>query len=313
MRLVSYDTEQGWRAGLLVDSMVVDAMAAARRCGLATFGDQRWASNRGILAARPEDVSLVADHATDLAGRGGGAEVRPLAAVTLGPPIPDPDKIICLGLNYRDHANESSIEVPPSPILFAKFRNSLAGPKSDIVLPTAGTAVDYEVELAVVIGRRCKHVRQEAALECVAGAMALNDVSARDLQHATSQWLPGKAVDSFAPCGPALVTLDELGDPQDLAISTRLNGELMQASSTAMMIFGIAETIEFITSFMTLEPGDIIATGTPGGVGMARDPQVFLHDGDLVEVTVDGVGTLTNTVVQRSAAPAEDLLAGRAR
>jgi 2-keto-4-pentenoate hydratase/2-oxohepta-3-ene-1,7-dioic acid hydratase in catechol pathway len=302
MRLVSYGTEHGWRAGMLVGDVVVDTESAARAAGLATAGDLRWVSNRTILHARPADVELVADQTLRLADDGGLA----LRDVVLGPPIPDPDKIICLGLNYRDHAEESRIEAPASPILFAKYRNSLAGPASDIVLPPADEQVDYEAELAIVIGRRCKGVSRDAAIDYVAGAMALNDVSARDLQHATGQWLPGKAIDTFAPCGPALVTRDELGDLQSLELTSRVNGNVMQSSSTAMMIFPIAETIEFISGFMTLEPGDIIATGTPGGVGMARDPQVFLSEGDVVEVEVGGIGTLRNTVVATQRAGAQD-------
>jgi 2-keto-4-pentenoate hydratase/2-oxohepta-3-ene-1,7-dioic acid hydratase in catechol pathway len=308
LRLVSYGTEDGWRAGVLAGEVVVDTEAAAQAAGLGTAGDLRWRSNRTILSARPEDVTLMAEQAQRLAAEDAAAGVHQLRDVVLGPPIPDPEKIICLGLNYRDHAEESNFEAPASPILFAKFRNSLTGPASDIVLPQADDTVDYEVELAVVIGRTCKGVSKDEAIEYVAGAMAFNDVSQRDLQHATGQWLPGKAIDTFAPCGPALVTRDELDDLQSLEITSRVNGEVMQSSTTAMMIFPIAETIEFITSFMTLEPGDIIATGTPGGVGMARDPQVFLREGDLVEVEVSGIGTLRNHVVATPSRTAEGIV-----
>jgi 2-keto-4-pentenoate hydratase/2-oxohepta-3-ene-1,7-dioic acid hydratase in catechol pathway len=227
--------------------------------------------------------------------------VGTVGSVRLGPPVPDPDKIVCLGLNYRDHASESAMALPPTPIIFAKFRSSLAGPNDPIVLPGVGEKFDYEAELAVVIGRRAKNVRREEALEYVAGAMAFNDVTARDIQHATSQWTAGKAIDSFAPCGPALVLGDELGDLQDLAIRASVNGLSVQGGHTSQMIFSVAETIEFLSSLMTLEVGDIIATGTPAGVGISRDPQVLLSPGDVVEVEIEGIGRLVN-VVQRAGA-----------
>lgn len=186
---------------------------------------------------------------------------------------------------------------PPVPMLFAKFPNTLAGPDDDVVMPPVTSDVDFEAELAVVIGRRCREVAADDAMDVIAGAMAFNDVSARDLQMATSQWAAGKALDGFGPCGPTLVLADELPDMQDLAIATRVNGQVLQSSRTNMMIFSIAETIAFVTSLMTLEPGDIIATGTPAGVGMSRDPRVSLADGDVVEVEIERIGTLTNRFV----------------
>jgi 2-keto-4-pentenoate hydratase/2-oxohepta-3-ene-1,7-dioic acid hydratase in catechol pathway len=181
-------------------------------------------------------------------------------------------------------------------MLFAKFRNSLIGPRERIVLPSRGEQFDYEAELAVVIGRRGKDIPSEDALEHVAGAMVFNDVTARDVQHATSQWTAGKAIDTFAPCGPALVTLDELGDLQGLAIRARVNGVTVQDGHTSQMIFSVAETIAFLSSLMTLEVGDIIATGTPAGVGISRSPQVLLHDADVVEIEIEGLGVLSNPV-----------------
>ena len=186
---------------------------------------------------------------------------------------------------------------PPVPIVFAKFRNSLAGPADPIVLPEASEAVDYEAELAVVIGRRCRGVDVDDALDHVAGAMAFNDVSARDLQMQTGQWTMGKAIDTFAPCGPALVFMDEIDDLQALEVETRVNGETVQSGTTASMIFPVAELIAFISRVMTLEPGDIIATGTPAGVGMARTPQLFIAPDDLVEVEIENLGLLANPVV----------------
>jgi 2-keto-4-pentenoate hydratase/2-oxohepta-3-ene-1,7-dioic acid hydratase in catechol pathway len=170
-----------------------------------------------------------------------GEHAGTLGELALGPPITDPDKIVCLGLNYRDHAAESGLALPRAPMLFAKFRNSLAGPRDAIVLPSRGELFDYEAELAIVIGRRGKDISAGDALEHVAGAMVFNDVTARDVQHATSQWTAGKAIDTFAPCGPALVTLDEIGDLQDLAIRARVNGETVQDGHAGQMIFGVAE------------------------------------------------------------------------
>ncbi len=201
-----------------------------------------------------------------------------------------------MGLNYRDHAEETGQPLPSVPLFFTKFRNSLIGPEDEVKLPAASEQIDYEAELAVVIGRRCRDVTVEDALSFVAGAMALNDVSARDLQMEASQWTMGKAIDTFAPCGPALVLLDEIADLQALPIRARVNGETLQDANTALMVFGVAEAVAFVTRVMTLEPGDIIATGTPAGVGMSRDPQVWLRDGDLVEIEIEGIGTLRNPV-----------------
>jgi acylpyruvate hydrolase len=219
-----------------------------------------------------------------------------LDGVTLGPPVPDPDKIVCVGLNYRAHADEADLKVAGTPVLFSKFRNALIASGDPIRLPTVSNEVDYEGELAVVIGRPCKAVEPQGALEYVAGYVPFNDISARDLQWGTSQWLPGKAADAFAPCGPAVVTADDVEDPQQLRIITRLNGEVMQDASTSLMIFSVASLVSYISTLMTLVPGDIIATGTPAGVGYTRTPPVFLGSGDVVEVEIDQVGRLTNPV-----------------
>jgi 2-keto-4-pentenoate hydratase/2-oxohepta-3-ene-1,7-dioic acid hydratase in catechol pathway len=250
-----------------------------------------WTANRAIIQAGAEELGAVARALPELE-----SSAMPLAEVRLGPPIPDPEKILCMGLNYRDHAAESGQALPSVPLFFAKFRNSLIGPGDEIVLPAASTQVDYEAELAVVIGRRCRGVSTEEALEYVAGAMAFNDVSARDLQFESSQWTMGKAIDTFAPCGPALVPLEEITDLQTLGIRARVNGETLQDADTSLMVFGVAEAVAFLSTVMTLEPGDVIATGTPAGVGMGRDPQVWLRGGDVVEVEIDGIGTLRNPV-----------------
>jgi 2-keto-4-pentenoate hydratase/2-oxohepta-3-ene-1,7-dioic acid hydratase in catechol pathway len=224
-------------------------------------------------------------------------DVLPLEGIHLGPPIPDPDKIICLGLNYRRHAAEAGLPFPEVPSLFAKYRNSLTGPTSPIILPSISEQIDYEAELAVVIGKPCRNIASAQALDYVAGYMAFNDVSARDLQFHTGQWLAGKALDTFGPCGPALV-INEIEDPQALDICTRLNGKTLQQANTSDMAFSVAEALAFISQLMTLEPGDIIATGTPEGVGFKRNPPIFLHHGDVVEVEVERIGTLRNPVLR---------------
>jgi 2-keto-4-pentenoate hydratase/2-oxohepta-3-ene-1,7-dioic acid hydratase in catechol pathway len=207
-----------------------------------------------------------------------------------------PGKIVCVGLNYLDHAQEGGMELPKAPLLFAKWPNTLIGAGDAIVLPPEAKEVDYEAELGVVIGTKAKRVGEADALECVEGYICVNDVSARDLQFGDGQWTRGKSVDTFCPVGPRLVPRDEIADPQQLGIRCIVNGEALQDSSTAQMIFSVAEIIAYVSQVITLEPGDLIATGTPAGVGVFRDPKVLLADGDEVSVEIDGVGTLTNPV-----------------
>ncbi|MCW3000727.1 MAG: hypothetical protein JWQ20_25 [Conexibacter sp.] len=292
MRLIQYRSGGRLRSGVVVDgehALDTDALAAAAGLDVPPPG---WTTRR-LLEAGDEVLTRLRDSAV-------AAVVEPVGRLddlVLGAPLHDPDKILCLGLNYHDHATESGLAPPAAPMLFAKFRNSLTGPRDDVALPSISRVIDYEAELAVVIGRRCKDVAAEEAIDYVAGAMAFNDVTARDVQHATSQWTAGKAIDAFAPCGPALVLCDELPDLQDLTIEARVNGRTVQSASTSLMIFPIAETIAFIAGLMTLEPGDIIATGTPAGVGVSRDPQILLGDGDVVEVEIERVGTIANRFV----------------
>ncbi|HEY0515572.1 MAG TPA: fumarylacetoacetate hydrolase family protein, partial [Solirubrobacteraceae bacterium] len=215
--------------------------------------------------------------------------------VSLHAPVPDPQKVICLGLNYRDHAEETGQEIPAAPMWFAKFANSLTGSGADIVLPAAHPEyVDYEAELALVIGRLARNVAVGDALSHLAGAMPFNDVTARDLQFQNPLWTSGKAIDTFAPCGPALVSLEEIDDLEALGLRTRVNGELLQEGTTANLIFGPAEVLAWLSRTITLLPGDIIATGTPAGVGAAQGR--FLRSGDVVEVELDGLGPLVNPV-----------------
>lgn len=248
-----------------------------------------------------------------LAFLAGGAEAKKLAekalaiplpsavlsqsAVTLQAPLPRPGKILCIGLNYRDHAAESNQPIPDHPTVFAKYNNTVVGPGAAIVLPTVTEKVDYEAEFAFVIGRTARNVKAADALDYVAGYLPFNDVSARDYQMRTSQWTVGKTFDTFGPMGPALVTSDEIANPHDLDIQLTINGEVLQSSNTSNLIFSINELIADLTSFMTLEPGDLISTGTPSGVGSARKPQRWLRAGDVVRVTIEGLGTLENPVV----------------
>lgn len=289
MRLVTYDSNGEWRAGILINEKVVDASVTAKAVDINFKGNEL--SNRAIIQLSQAEQSQLEIAARKLANSNG------MADALLGPPIPDPDKIICLGLNYKSHAEEAQLKLPEVPMLFAKYRNALIGPTSSIVLPKLSKEVDYEGELAVVIGRRGKDIPTENALEYVAGYMAFHDVSARDLQFRTSQFLSGKTLDTFAPCGPSLV-VNEINDPQNLNITTRVNGKPLQNGNTRDMIFPIAETIAHISQLMTLEPGDIIATGTPGGVGFKRPSPIFLQDGDVVEVEVEKIGMLRNPVVR---------------
>jgi len=218
-------------------------------------------------------------------------------ASTLLPPIPRPQKIIAIGLNYRDHAAEQGVEVPAAPLLFAKFPSSIAAPFASIVIPREDPQVDYEAELAVVIGRRGRRISEPEALAYVAGYMSLNDVSARAWQFADKQWTRGKSCDTFCPCGPWLTTREEIADPGALRISATLNGQTVQESTTANLVFGVAELVAYISASITLEPGDIIATGTPPGVGVFRRPPVFLKPGDVIEVEVEGLGAICSRVV----------------
>ena len=286
MRLITFDAGEGPTAGILVGDEIV--AVAALQAGAESV--------RGLLEIHDRDaLAALGERASECPTR------LPRSAVRLLPPVPDPEKIICMGLNYRDHAEEGKQEIPEHPRWFAKFANSLIGDGEAVVLPAAHPDyVDYEAELAVVVGRTAHEISEQQALDCIAGAMPFNDVSARDLQLQNPLWTSGKAIDTFAPCGPALVTLDEAGDLQNLALRTRIDGELVQDGNTREMIFGVAEMVAWLSRTMTLVPGDIIATGTPAGVGGIKG--IFLRDGQTVEVEVQGLGTVSNPV-RAAAAP----------
>jgi 2-keto-4-pentenoate hydratase/2-oxohepta-3-ene-1,7-dioic acid hydratase in catechol pathway len=216
--------------------------------------------------------------------------------VKLLAPVPRPPKFICVGLNYRDHAAEARMEIPKVPTIFSKFSSAVIGPSEPIVLPKASSKPDYEAEFAFVIGPGGRHIPASQAIEHVFGYTIVNDVSARDFQMATSQWLMGKTFDTFAPMGPWIVTRDEIADPHALDISLEIGGETLQRSNTRELIFKIPELIEYISSVVTLEPGDVVATGTPAGVGFARKPPRWLKAGDQVAVRIEGIGELSNPV-----------------
>jgi len=283
VRLVSFDAGDGARAGVLEADRVVDAwalLAEPHRGGL-----------RELLEAGRVD---------DLRGRLGdsGAPSHPLAAVSLLAPITDPEKIVCIGLNYGKHAAEGGMEPPPAPTIFAKYRNALAAPGATVTLPANSRKVDYEAEVAFVVGRRAKEVGEAEALDHIAGYTLLNDLSARDLQFSTPQWMSGKVFDGSAPCGPALVTPEEAGPADAIGIRLTLNGEEMQSATTAELIFGIPALLSHLSELMTLEPGDIVSTGTPEGVGSVRDPRVWLADGDEIVIESPTLGRLETKIAR---------------
>jgi 2-keto-4-pentenoate hydratase/2-oxohepta-3-ene-1,7-dioic acid hydratase in catechol pathway len=282
VQIVSYHSDRGVRAGVLRDGHVVDAWDVLESGS--AHHSVRDLLERGLVERLRGDV------------HGPGV---PLAEVRLEPPVPDPDKIICIGLNYRSHAAEAGLDPPATPTFFAKFRNCLAPHGAHVTLPATSRKVDYEAEVAFVVGRRARDVSEAAALEHLAGYMLLNDLSARDLQFSTPQWMPGKVFDHSAPCGPALVTPDEAGPHDGIELSLTLNGETMQSAGTQDLVFGVPALLAHLSSLMTLEPGDIVSTGTPSGVGSVREPRVWLEDGDEVVVSSPTLGRLETTLVRR--------------
>jgi 2-keto-4-pentenoate hydratase/2-oxohepta-3-ene-1,7-dioic acid hydratase in catechol pathway len=286
MRLSTIHTSTGPRAAVALGAHFIDVQAT---------DEDLPASVRGILEGGPDLLAKV-----KVVAQRPAAVSIPAASVKLLPPIPDPPKILCIGLNYRDHAAETGAPIPRDPVLFSKFTTALIGAEEKIVLPAVSKKVDYEAELVLVIGKKGKNIPKDQAGAYLAGCMVGHDVSARDwqLEKDGKQWLAGKTFDTFAPTGPWLVTSDEVGDPHELGIKLRLNGQTMQDSNTRQMIFRADELIAYISQVVTLLPGDLIFTGTPPGVGIARNPHVWLKGGDVVEVEIDRLGVLRNPVVQ---------------
>lgn len=289
----------------------VGILAGGRLCGLARIAQAVEAAGKPVAAwlLAAESVADFIRHgdAAQAEARGllqAASELAPGAQVCAGfdpetveflPPV-WPGKILAIGLNYRDHAAEGGQKVPSEPIIFTKLANTLTAHNAPIVLPFISKQIDYETELAVVIGRRAKQVSEAEAMEFVFGYAPINDVSARDLQINDGQWIRGKGLDTFAPLGPFITTRDEVPDPHNLKIEGRLNGKVMQSSNTRNLIFGVPYLISYISQGITLEPGDVIATGTPPGIGMFKQPPVFLRSGDVFEITIEGLGTLRNPV-----------------
>jgi 2-keto-4-pentenoate hydratase/2-oxohepta-3-ene-1,7-dioic acid hydratase in catechol pathway len=286
MRLATIHTSAGPRAAVLQGNAYVDLHAT---------DPSLPASVRQLLEA-----GSAGRKAAEEASRRPGAVRYDAGLVKFLPPIPDPHKIVCLGLNYRDHAMETGAPIPKDPVLFSKYATALIGHGDNIVLPGVSREVDYEAELVIVVGKRGRHLSAEQAWGHVAGYTIGHDVSARDwqLKKDQKQWMVGKTFDTFAPTGPHLVTADEVPDPHNLAIRLRLNGETMQDSSTRQMIFDVGTVLAYLSVVFTLEPGDLVFTGTPPGVGIARKPPVYLKGGDVVEVEIEGFGVLRNNVSQ---------------
>lgn len=287
MRLAQYTVQGETRLGVVIGDQIVDVRKTATAAGL---GATPFYSILALLEAGEEALIFVKSLKSE-------SEGIPISSVRLECPVSS-RKIVAVGLNYKDHALETGLKLPAAPLCFAKFTSSLSGPFDPIRLPAENAEVDFEGELGVIIGRRASRVSESDAMRHVAGYVVFNDVSARKWQFDDGQWTRGKSCDTFAPNGPFLVTTDEVPDPGALGITTRVNGRVMQDSNTNQFIFSIPQIISFFSHSFTLHPGDLIATGTPAGVGFSRKPPVYLNDGDVVEVEIERVGRISNRVVR---------------
>jgi len=297
MKLVTFNKARNPKSiGIWREDYIIDLPSAAKEFKYSGIpGDMKSfleTGSKGMAAARDIQKKVI----QSLENKKKIGCLVPAKKVKLLPPVDKPEKIICIGQNYIDHCREQGVKPPEKPIIFAKFWNALNGPYDPVLIPSVSDKIDYEVELAFVIGKKAKGVSREKAMNYVAGYMVLNDITARDIQKSDGQWIRGKTSDTFAPCGPWLTTRDEVNDPHDLPISLKVNGKMMQNSSTSNLIFNIPYLIWFITQNITLQPGDIISTGTPPGVGFTRIPPVFLKPGDVVEAEVGGLGALCNNI-----------------
>lgn len=313
MKLVTFTHNGESRIAALENRKLID-LHAAFKAKLTSEGKLRAAQiaeayipkdMNGFLQGGTESMNLVKDAiAYALTNKSEAKLIFEEDEVKIEAPVPSPGKIICVGHNYREHILEMKRELPPYPVIFAKFANTVVGPQDNIPFYPISEQLDYEAEFAFVIGKRARNVSKANALEYVAGYTIANDVTYRDIQRRTIQWLQGKTVEGSAPMGPWLITSDELTDPSGLDIVLTVNGEKRQQSNTANLVFSVQYLVAFLSDLMTLEPGDVILTGTPGGVGVARNPQAFLKDGDIVRIEVDQVGVLENRVKQTSEVPA---------
>jgi 2-keto-4-pentenoate hydratase/2-oxohepta-3-ene-1,7-dioic acid hydratase in catechol pathway len=288
VRLVQYSTNGRSRLGVVVEDRIVDVQLAAASAGQDT---RAFGSTVALLEAGEHALAFVRGLAND-------NNAHPLSAAHLDCPVVS-RKIVAIGLNYKDHAIEAGLKIPAAPLCFAKFTSSLSGPFDQILLPAEDAQVDFEGELGVIIGRKARCVPEVDAIQYVAGYVVFNDVSARKWQFDDGQWTRGKSCDTFAPNGPFLVTTDEVPNPGALRITTRVNGEVLQDSNTNQLIFSVPQVVSYLSHSFTLQPGDLIATGTPAGVGFSRKPPLFLKEGDVVEVEIERIGRICNRV-QRS-------------
>jgi len=297
LRLLSYERDGEERAAILIDDIAYDVANCSAFFSLDPVPSTLLELLSGGKQQNLEDLD------TRLRAHGGSKGDLPLQCwaaldeARLLAPMPRPGKIVCLGRNYRDHIEEQGAKPPGKPLLFSKASTCVIGPGQKIVIPPGSVKVDYEGELAIIVGSKVKNISEEDAAATIYGYTILNDVTEREIQFGEKQWFRGKSIDTFAPMGPWIVTADEIGDPLALELTTKVNSEVRQSESTGMLIFTPAFVVSYISRTMTLEPGDVISTGTPGGVGVFRDPPVFLKSGDVVEITIDKIGTLTNSVV----------------
>lgn len=298
MKLVAFSTSSSAspRPGALLDEQTVLDLAHDA-AGLPARAQDLDACDLAhpFLAAARQLIKKAADANERERLRSAGALLA-RQDVTLHAPVPRPGKILCIGLNYRDHAEEQGAELPKAPLVFSKFATCVLAPGGTILIPPGSTETDFEAELGVVIGKRASRVKKADAMDHVLGYCNFHDVSARDFQFADGQWQRGKACDTFAPFGDFIATTDEIPDPHTLGIRLRLNGKTMQDSNTNQLLFDVPTLIEYLSTYITLEPGDVIATGTPPGVGFARKPPIYMQPGDVVEVEIDGLGVLRNKV-----------------
>ncbi|MEH7416100.1 fumarylacetoacetate hydrolase family protein [Neobacillus drentensis] len=307
MKLITFSREGVSRVGAVEGSNVIDLNLAYQSLQ-ESEGQVRYrqiaeayvpADINGLLQGGKESLAK-AEEAIEYALKTkedkGRKLVLSLDEVKVEAPVPNPGKMICVGHNYREHILEMKREIPQHPVVFAKFANTVIGPQDDIPFFPISEQLDYEAEFAFVIGKRARNVSQEDALDYVAGYTIVNDVTYRDIQRRTIQWLQGKTVEGSAPMGPWLITTDELENPSGLEVVLTVNGEERQHTNTANLVFSVQYLVEFLSNLMTLEPGDVILTGTPGGVGFAMNPQTFLKDGDVVKIEIDEIGSLENTV-----------------
>lgn len=302
MRLISYYQEDTSSIGLELDSGVLDLPAIASSFGNKySLGLDNFPQNMKEFLEQESMLDIARELWRKFNELPESQKPNLLSpgSIKCKAPIHRPGKIVALGLNYKEHIEETGREVPDFPVIFAKFPSSVVGPDEEIPIPQVTEQLDWEVELGVVIGRDCKNVNEDEALEYVAGYTIINDLSARDLQNDDGQWIRGKSLDGLCPMGPCIVTVDELGAATNLEMYTKVNGVIKQDSTTANLLFGVPEIVSYLSKSFTLEAGDVLATGTPSGVGFARDPPEFLEPGDEVELYIEGIGTLRNRIVEK--------------